>query len=59
VGGMAAVVECGCGEVLEAEDDESLLAEAEGHVAAVHPELVGTLSPLELAGREPAERAVA
>jgi hypothetical protein len=56
---MAAVVECGCGEVLEAEDDESLLAEVEGHVAAVHPELVGTLSPLELAGREVAERAVA
>ena len=48
---MAADVECGCGEVLEAEDDEALLAEVEGHVAAVHPELVGTLSPLELAGR--------
>jgi hypothetical protein len=56
---MAAVVECGCGEVLEAEDDQTLLAEVEGHVAAVHPDLVGTLSPLELAGREPAEQAVA
>ena len=56
---MAAVVECGCGEVLEAEDDQTLLAEVEGHVTAVHPELLGTLSPLELAGRAPAERAVA
>jgi hypothetical protein len=56
---MAALVECGCGEVLEAEDDRTLLAEVEGHVAAAHPELLGTLSPLELAGRAPAERAVA
>jgi hypothetical protein len=52
---MAAVVECGCGEVLEAEDEPTLLVEVEAHVGAVHPELVGTLSPLELAGRGPAE----
>jgi hypothetical protein len=32
--------------------------EVDGHVAAVHPELLETLSPLELAGRAPAERAV-
>ena len=56
---MAAVAEGGCGEGLEAEDDQTLLTEVEGHVAAVHPELVGTLSPLELAGRVPPERAVA
>jgi hypothetical protein len=48
---MAAVVECGCGELLEAEDEVALLAEAEGHVETVHPELTGTLSPLELAVR--------
>ncbi len=48
---MATVVECGCGEVLEAEDEETLLAEVECHVGSVHPELMGTLSPLELAGR--------
>jgi hypothetical protein len=52
---MAAVVECGCGEVLEAEDEDALLAEVEAHVDRAHPELAGTLSPLELAGREPAE----
>jgi len=49
---MAAVVECGCGEVLEAEDEQTLRAEVEAHVEAVHPELKGTLSPLELAGGE-------
>jgi hypothetical protein len=54
---MAAVVECGCGEVLEAKDEETLLVEARAHVGSVHPELVGTLSPLELAGQRPAERA--
>jgi hypothetical protein len=52
---MAAVVECGCGEVLEAKDEEALLVEVEAHVGTVHPELIGTLSPLELAGRLPAE----
>jgi hypothetical protein len=53
---MATVVECGCGEVLEAEDEQGLLAEVYAHVGSAHPDLVGTLSPLELAGREPVER---
>jgi hypothetical protein len=48
---MAAIVECGCGELLEAEDELALLAEAKGHVETVHPELIETLSPLELAGQ--------
>jgi hypothetical protein len=56
---MAAVVECGCGEVLQAEDVQDLLAEVECHVLSAHPELIGTLSPLELAGREPTEQAAA
>lgn len=54
---MAAVVECGCGEVLEAKDEDALLAEVEAHIGREHPELAGTLSPLELAGREPADPA--
>jgi hypothetical protein len=54
---MATVVECGCGEVLEAEDEDRLLAEVEAHVSVAHPELLGTLSPLELAGRPPDESA--
>jgi len=53
---MAAVVECGCGEVLEAEDEQALLAEVEAHVSVVHPELEGTLSPLELAAVSPPSR---
>lgn len=56
---MATVVMCGCGEVLEAEDDERLMAEVDAHVADAHPELLGTLSPLELAGRQPDESAAA
>jgi len=53
---MAAVVECGCGERLEAEDERSLLAEVAGHVVRAHPDLAGTLSPLELAGRPAPDR---
>jgi len=56
---MAAVVDCWCGQVLEAEEVQALLAEVECHVGSVHPELIGTLSPLELAGRQPAEQAAA
>lgn len=53
---MAAVVECGCGERLEAETEVDLRAEVDGHVVSAHPDLVGTLSPLELAGRPKPER---
>jgi hypothetical protein len=49
-------VECGCGEVLEAENQDGLLAEVGCHVGSVHPELIGTLSPLELAGRQPGDQ---
>jgi hypothetical protein len=56
---MAAVVECGCGEVLEAEDEEALFDEINCHVESVHPQLMGTLSPLELAGRDAGEQAAA
>jgi hypothetical protein len=40
---------CGCGYILWGEDEEGLLRDAERHIRAVHPELIGTLSPLELA----------
>jgi hypothetical protein len=46
---LADVVSCGCGFVLWGNDDEELLIEAERHVRSTHPELLGTLSPLELA----------
>lgn len=46
---MAIVSTCGCGQVLTAETIEELLKAATTHVVVKHPELVGTLSPLELA----------
>ena len=42
-------IKCGCGYVLLGEEEEDMLRDADEHVRAVHPELVGTLSPLELA----------
>ena len=46
---IAGVIRCGCDHVLWAEDEEDLLQAADLHVRIAHPELVGTLSPLELA----------
>jgi hypothetical protein len=43
------VMACGCGYVLWGNGLEELLEDAERHVRNAHPELVGTLSPLELA----------
>ena len=50
---IAGVVRCGCGYVLWGEEEDDLLVEADLHVRSAHPDLVGTLSPLELA--RPAE----
>jgi hypothetical protein len=50
---------CGCGHVLYAEDEEELLQSADLHVRTAHPELVGTLSPLEFAHPEAADEATA
>jgi hypothetical protein len=46
---VAKVMTCGCGYVLWGKVLEELLEDAERHVRDAHPELVGTLSPLELA----------
>lgn len=46
---IAGVIRCGCGHVLWGEDEEEILQSADLHVRITHPELVGTLSPLELA----------
>jgi predicted small metal-binding protein len=43
------VVTCGCGVEIWSEDAEELLALVEAHIRDAHPDLVGTLSPLELA----------
>jgi uncharacterized protein DUF1059 len=41
---MALIMTCECGEVLRAETDDELIAAVERHVAAQHPDLVGTFS---------------
>jgi len=50
---IVGVISCGCGEALWGEDQKDLLQTADQHVRIAHPELIGTLSPLELA-RPPA-----
>ena len=46
---IAEVISCGCGHALWGDDEEELLQTADLHVRIAHPELIGTLSPLELA----------
>ena len=46
---IAEVVRCGCGQLLWGEDDVELFEAADLHVRSAHPDLIGTLSPLELA----------
>ncbi len=41
---MSKVVNCECGEVVEAESDDELVSKVESHVNRDHPELVGKLS---------------
>ena len=48
---MAVAVKCGCGKLLRAAEIEELRRKVDRHVHSAHPKLVGTLSPLELAGR--------
>jgi hypothetical protein len=46
---IAEEIRCGCGYVLLGDEEEDMLRVADEHVRSAHPELVGTLSPLELA----------
>lgn len=48
---IAEEIRCGCGYVLLRDEEDEMLQEADEHVRSVHPELVGTLAPLELARR--------
>jgi len=54
---VADVAMCGCGYALLGESEDDLLREAEWHVRIAHPELIGTLSPLELARPQRGEEA--
>lgn len=37
-------INCVCGKVVEAEDDDSLWKEAQAHLVADHPDLAGKVS---------------
>ncbi len=41
---MPKVINCECGEVIRAADDEELVQRVEQHVGRAHPELVGKMS---------------
>ncbi len=47
---MAQVIKCECGVIVHGEDDQELVANAEKHIAADHPQLVGRYSSEQLAG---------
>ena len=41
---MSKVINCECGETVQAETDDELVQKVERHVGEAHPELVGKLS---------------
>jgi len=41
---MSLLINCECGEVIEAESDDELVEKVERHVGEAHPELVGKMS---------------
>jgi hypothetical protein len=47
---VAKHINCECGEVVRGADDEELVAAAQAHVEASHPELVGKLSREDILG---------
>lgn len=44
-------ITCVCGKVLEGNDDAQLWAQAQAHIAADHPELVGSVSREDVLAR--------
>ena len=45
---MAKVIKCECGYVARGETDQELLAEADEHIRADHPDLVGRVTREDL-----------
>jgi hypothetical protein len=44
-------ITCVCGKVIEGTDDDELLAKAQAHVAADHPDLVGKVTREDILAR--------
>lgn len=42
------LVNCECGQVIRAKNEEELVAKVEEHVGEHHPDLVGKLGPKEI-----------
>jgi hypothetical protein len=49
-GTMGKRIDCECGEVVKADDDDELVAKVEAHVGAAHPELVGKMTREDVLG---------
>jgi hypothetical protein len=49
-GSMGKVINCECGAIVRADDDDELVAKVERHVGEVHPGLVGKLSREDILG---------
>jgi predicted small metal-binding protein len=41
---MTRLINCECGELVQADDDDELVRKVEEHVTAKHPDLVGKMS---------------
>lgn len=47
---MAKLINCECGQVIRADDDDNLIRSVEAHVTEHHPDLVGKLSRDDILG---------
>ena len=47
---MAKLINCECGQVVRGATDDELVAAAQAHIQADHPELVGKVSRADLLG---------
>lgn len=45
---MSKVINCECGEVVRAENDDELVAKVSEHVGEAHPELVGKMGRADI-----------
>jgi predicted small metal-binding protein len=47
---VAKIINCECGEVIQAEGDDELVRKVEAHVSEAHRELVGEMSRDDILG---------
>jgi predicted small metal-binding protein len=41
---MSKIINCECGQVIRASDDQDLVAKVDDHIKSDHPDLIGRLS---------------